>query len=165
MKRDKAGRDGQCAFVRSRLISVAEGSLPDAERAALEGHLVSCPECASLVRLFSGAWANPAAPRGPEPSPGFLAGLIGRIEAEEDRCSVRPGVLALVRKALRPAAVAALFAAGIFAGHEMARKPAAASPPEAAFADRLLQSFENIPPGSAADFYVSRPVSGKEGRQ
>lgn len=59
--------------------------------------------------------------------------------------------------------MAALFLGGIFAGHELGKRDRPILPPEAAFSGQVLESFENIPPGSVADFYVSRQNSEKEG--
>jgi hypothetical protein len=163
MKNYKPGRDDACSFIRSRLISIAE---KDAEGAAfpdLQGHLDSCPECASLVRQFSIAWENPAPSEDAQPSPAFFPLLIERIEAEERSSRTgRPVALVLAWRILRPAAVAAIFLGGIFAGHELVKRDETAPSSEVAFAGPLVESFESIPPGSVADFYVTRHDSKKE---
>lgn len=164
MKEARLTGDKACRFVRGHLVSLAERSVAETELPGLGDHLATCPECASLLRTFSEAWGSLAPAQYPQPSQVFFRGLIARIEAEEGTPSARRRILAVVRKALWPAAVAALFGAGIFAGYELggSRRPVAA--PEAPFSDQLLQSFENIPPGSVADFYVGPKSSGKEGR-
>ncbi len=164
MKNARLTGDKACRFVRSHLVSIVEMGVAETDFPGLRDHLASCPECASLLGTFSEAWENPAPAPEPEPSPAFFPGLIARIEAEGEEPSARPGILAVVRRVLWPAAVAALFGAGIFAGHELGRRARPAPSSEAPFSDQLLQSFENIPAGSVADFYVGPASSGKEGR-
>ena len=162
MKKDNSGRNGACVFIRSHLISIAERDSTGAAFPGIRDHLDSCPECASLVQQFSRAWENPAPPEDAQPSPAFFPRLIERIEAEEKPLPGRRGVLAVAWRVLRPAAVAAIFLGGIFAGLELGKRDKIIPPPEAAFADQLLESFESIPPSSVADFYVNRQNSKKE---
>jgi hypothetical protein len=84
------------------------------------------------------------------------------IEADERSLPSRPGVFSIAWRFLKPAAVAAIFLGGIVAGHEMGKRDKTVIPPEAPFADKLLNSFESIPPGSIADFYVNRQIPMKE---
>ena len=163
MKNDKLSGDAACKFIQNHLISVAEDGPTGVTFPGLRGHLDSCPECAALVRRFSEAWEDPDTSLGLEPSPDFFQGLIRRVEAEEGSYPGRPGVLANAWRLLRPATVTVLLLAGMFAGHELGKKRQPILAPEAVFADRVLQSFDSIPPGSVADFYVSRQRSGKEG--
>jgi len=163
MKKDKPGKNGACAFIRSHLISIAEGDVPKVVFPGVENHLDSCPECASLVRQFSRAWEeDPVRPEEIHPSPAFFPGLAEMIEAEEKSLPGRPSVLAIAWRVLRPAAIAAIFLGGIFAGNEMGKRDKTIPPPEAPFAGKLLDSFESIPPGSVADFYVNRQNPMKE---
>jgi len=163
MKKDKLGADGACVFIRSHLISIAEKDLTGAAFSSIQDHLDSCPECASLVQQFTRAWENPAPLADTQPSPAFFPRLIERIEAEEELRSGRRGVLAIAWRVLKPAALAAIFLGGIFAGHEMGKRDKTVPPPAASFAYQLLDSLESIPPGSVADFYVNRQNSKKEG--
>lgn len=163
MNNDKSGGNKACAFIRGHLISVVEDHAAGTAPRDIRDHLDSCPDCASLVLRFSRAWEDPALPADAKPAPSFFPGLVERIEAGEKPRPGRPGVLAVAWRILRPAAVAAIFLGGIFAGHELGRGERTIPPPEAAFSGRLLESFESIPPGSAADFYVNRQYSEKEG--
>ncbi|MCX6559264.1 MAG: hypothetical protein NTZ26_01995 [Candidatus Aminicenantes bacterium] len=162
MKKEKPIRNGACAFIRSHLISVVGGEAPGAAFSRIKDHLDACPECASIVRRFSEAWKDPVCPPEAWPSPAFLPGLIERIEAGEVSRLGRPGVFAIARRVLRPAAVAAIFLAGIFAGHEMGRGNNTSPPPEASYAEGLFDSFQSIPSGSVAGFYVNLQKSTKE---
>lgn len=162
MKKDKPGKNHACAFIRSHLISIAEGGISGAAFPGVKDHLDSCPECASFVRQFSEAWECPRQPDDARPSPAFFPGIVEMIEAEEKSLPGRPSVLAIAWRVLKPAAVAAIFLGGIFAGHELGKREKTALPPGTPFADRLLDSFESIPPGSVADFYVKHQNPMKE---
>jgi len=165
MKKNKPAGNGGCSFIRSHLISIAENDAAGAAFPGLQVHLDSCPECAWLVRQFSKAWENPAPSEEAQPSPAFFAGLIERIEAEEKPGHGRRSALVTAWRILRPAALAAVFLGGIFAGHELGKRDRAVPPSQAAFAGPLVESFDSIPPGSVADFYVARQSSKKEGME
>lgn len=162
MKEDKPSRNSACSFIRSRLIAIAEKEFSGEAFSDVQAHLDSCPECASLVRQFSKAWEDPAPSEDARPSPSFYPRIIERIEAEEKPQPGKPGTLAIFWRILRPATVAAIFLGGILAGHELGKRDKLIPPPEAAFAAQLLETFESIPPGSAADFYVNHQSSTKE---
>lgn len=162
MKKDKPGRNRACSFIRSHLIAIAEKDFSGEAFSGVQDHLDSCPECASFVRQFSKAWEDPAPPEDVQPSPSFYPRIIERIEAGEETRPGRRGTLAIFWRILRPAAVAAIFLGGIFAGHELGKRDKMIPPPEAAFAGQLLETFESIPPGSVADFYVNHRSSTKE---
>jgi len=162
MKKRNSGRNSACAFIRSHLISIAEKDITGVAFARVQDHLDSCPECASLVQQFSRAWGNPVLPADTQPAPSFFPRLIERIEAEGELRPGQRGVLAIAWRVLRPAAVAAIFLGGIFAGYEMGKRNKTLPPPETIFADQLLDSFEIIPRGSVADFYVNRQNPKKE---
>jgi hypothetical protein len=162
MKKDKPDKNHACAFIRSHLISIAEGGISWASFPGVKGHLDSCPGCASLVRQFSKAWDG-LEPEEAQPSPDFFPGIFEMIETDERSLPGRPGVFSIAWRFLKPAAVAAIFLGGIFAGHELGKRDRAILPPETAFSGQALKSFVNIPPGSVADFYVSRQNSEKEG--
>lgn len=163
MKKDKPGRDSACSFIRNHLVVIAEKDVPGEAFPGVQDHLESCAECASLVQRFSIAWEDPAPQEDKTPSSFFFPRLIERIEAEERPRAGRQGAFAVAWRVLKPAAVAAIFLGGIFAGHELGKRDRSILPPEAAFSGQMLESFENIPPGSVADFYVSRQNSEKEG--
>lgn len=162
MKKTGSGRNKSCAFIRSHLISAAEKNIAGAVSPDIQNHLDSCPECALLVQQFSRAWENPAPPADAQPSPSFFPRLIERIKADEELRPGRRGLLTVVWRILRPAAVAAVFFGGIFAGYEVGKAGKNIPSPEGSFAGRFLDSFDNIPRGSVADFYISRQNSKKE---
>ena len=163
MRKDKPSSDSACSFIRSHLVAISEIDVPGEAFPGVQNHLESCPECASLVQHFSRAWEDPAPQEDTKPSASFFPRLIERIEAEERPRAGRQGALALAWRVLKPAAVAAIFLGGIFAGHELGKRDRAILAPEAAFSGQVLESFENIPSGSVADFYVSRQNPEKEG--
>ena len=162
MRKDKPSSDSTCSFIRSHLITLAEKDFSGEAFSHVQDHLDSCPDCASLVRQFSKAWGDPAPPADAQPSPSFYPRIIARIEAEEKSPPGKRGRLAVAWRILRPVAVAAIFLGGIFAGHELGKGDKTIPLPEAAFAGQMLESFESIPPGSVADFYVNRQDSAKE---
>lgn len=145
------------------MISVIEESAAGALSPDIQKHMDSCLECAFLVKRFARGWESPAVPEDIQPTPSFFPDLIRRIEADEQFRPDRRGVLTIAWRILRPAAVAAVFLGAILAGHEMGKAGKKLSSPEEAFAGRILDSFENIPRGSIADFYISRQISKKEG--
>jgi hypothetical protein len=163
MKKSRPGEKKACAFIRGHLISVIELNAAGALSPEILMHLDSCPECALLCQRFARAWESPAVPERIQPAPSFFPGLIGRIEADEELSSGPKPVRSLAWRILRPAAVAALFLGGILAGYEMGKAGKSLSSPEESFAGRFVDSFENIPRGSVADFYVNRQNSTKEG--
>lgn len=162
MKKNTSGRNKACAFIRSHLISVIERNTAGAVSPDIQIHLDSCPECAFLVQQFVRAWDSPAVPEDIQPAPSFFPDLIRRIEAAEELSSGLKPIRTLAWRILRPAAVAALFLGGILAGYEMGKAGKPLSSPEESFAGRFVDSFENIPRGSVADFYVNRQNSTKE---
>jgi len=162
MKKDKSGKSRACAFIRSHLVSIAEKDTTGATFPGVQDHLDSCPECGSLVQQFSMAWENPAPLADAQPSPSFFPRLIERIEAEEELRPGQRGVLTIAWRVLRPVAAATVFLGGILAGYEMGKAGKTLPALKEPFADRLVDSFKNIPGGSVADFYVNRQNSTKE---
>jgi len=162
MKKAVPGKNKACGFVRSHLVSVIEKIIAGAVSPDVQNHLDSCAECAFLVQRFARAWVSPAVPKKVQPTPSFFPDLIRRIEADEELSSGRKAIWPLAWRILRPAAVAAIFLGGIFAGYEMGKAGKPLPSLKEPFADRLVNSFENIPRGSVADFYVNRQISTKE---
>ncbi len=162
MKKIATDRTGACAFVRSKLINIAEKEIEGAKLLDIQNHLDSCPECALIVQQFVKAWKSAAPQEEILPSAIFLPNLIKRIEAYEEQRSARKGILWAVQKILRPAALAALFLAGIFDGTEMGKEKKIAPASEESFTDQYLGGFEDFPPGSVADFYITYQNSRKE---
>jgi hypothetical protein len=165
MKRYATDRIKACAFVRSSLIFVAEKEIQRARPPEIQNHLDSCTECALIVQQFVRAWKNLAPQEEVPPSAGFFPNLIKRIEIYEEQNSGRNGILWAVRKILRPVAVAALFLAGIFAGHDLGKTGKFPALPEESLTGRYLDGFENIPRDSVADFYISHQDLRKEDRE
>ena len=162
MNKSASGRNKACAFIRSHLISVIEENTAGALSPDIQKHMDSCLECAFLVKRFARGWESPAVPEDIQPTPSFFPDLIRRIEADEELSSGPKTLRTLAWRILRPAAVAALFLGGILAGYEMGKAGKPLSSPEESFAGRFVDSFENIPRGSVADFYVNRQNSTKE---
>ena len=162
MIKDKSGKSRACAFIQSHLLSVIEENAVGALSPDIQQHLDSCLECAFLVQQFARAWASPDTPEQIQPSPSFFPDLIRRIEAEEELSSGPKTFRTLAWRILRPAAVAAVFLGGIFVGYEMGQAGKPVPSLKAPFTDRVVDSFENIPRGSVADFYVNRQNSTKE---
>lgn len=162
MKKIATGSDRACAFIRDHLLSIAEKEIEGAVSPDIRNHLDSCSECGLLVQRVARAWKSWALPEKTPPAPSFFPGLIERIEAYEESRSPRGGIVAAAGRILRPVALAAVFLGGIFAGFEMGKAGRNRPSPGESLAGRFLDSFENIPPGSVADFYVSRQSSKKE---
>ena len=87
---------------------------------------------------------------------------MARIAAAEAPAASRAHRAPAAWRFLRPVAVAALFAAAVFAGYEVGRTPAREVASEEAVSPVVLAVLESIPQGSVADFYVTHPVSEKE---
>lgn len=120
----------------------------------IQNHLDSCPECALIVQQFVRAWKNLAPQEKVPPSAVFFPNLIKRIETYEQQRSGRKGILWAARRILRPVAVAAIILGGIFAGNKMGKTEKIPATPEESLTGRYLDSFENIPRDSVADFYI-----------
>jgi len=125
-------------------------------------HLDVCPECALFVQRFAQAWKSWARSEEAPPAPSFFPALLKRVEAYESSQSPRGSILPIALRILRPVALGAVFLGGIMIGHEMGKAGKSLPPPEETSAGQLLESFDNIPPGSVADFLVSRQSSKKE---
>jgi len=162
MKKSAPGRDKTCVFIRSHLISVIEDHAAGTSAPDIREHVVSCRECASLVKQFAQGWDSPAAPEDIQPKQSFFPDLIRRIEADEGLGSGAKTIRALAWRILRPTAAAALFLGGILAGNEMGKTGKPLTPPEDTIADRIVATFEDIPKGSVADFYINRQNSAQK---
>ena len=163
MKKMASGDFKACIFIQSHLISISEKEIENVTPLEIRNHLDSCPGCALLIQRFARAWKSVAQQEETRPTPSFFPILIKRIEAYEEKNSGWIGILASVWRILRPAALAVIFLGGIFTGNEMGKKGNIPPGPEQSFTDRFLDSFENIPRGSVADFYINRQNSKKEG--
>jgi len=162
MKKNASGALKACAFVRANLIFIAEKEIERPMTPDIRNHLDSCPACSFLVQRFAQAWKNSTIQEEVRPTPEFFPNLIKKIEAYEDLKSGRKGIFKAAWRILRPAALAAVFLGGIFAGNKMGKTEKIAAAPEETFTSRYLGIFENIPPGSVADFYISRHNLKKE---
>jgi len=163
MKKNMSRRNKACAYIRDHLISVIEKNTEGALPPDILDHLNSCPECALLFQRFALVWESPGATEDIQPKPSFFPEIIRKIEADEELGARPKTIRALAGRILRPAAVATLFLGGILAGYELGKAGKPASPSEESVASLFADSFEDIPRGSVADFYVNRQNSSKEG--
>jgi hypothetical protein len=150
-----------CAIVAAHLVAIADGNAPPEVRR----HLESCAGCARLARGFVRAWRDIAPPAEENVSPAFFPRLMERIAADHDLAARREHGAPAALRFLKPVAVAALFAAAIFAGYEVGRTPKREVAAEEAVSPVVLAVLESIPRGSVADFYVTHPISEKEEKQ
>jgi anti-sigma factor RsiW len=93
------------------LVDLADGTLPDAERAAAEAHLAACPDCGRELECLR---ADSALLRS-LPEPPVPAGLeVGVMRAV--RSSARPVRRPAMQLVLARAGAVALFALGLLLG-------------------------------------------------
>jgi len=163
MKETATGKNGACASIRGHVLSIAENIEAGVLSPDIRKHLDACPECALLVQRFAQAWKSWARPEEAPAAPSLFPALLKRIEAHEASLRSRGSLLPFALRILRPVALSAVFLGGILAGHEMGKAEKRLPPPEGISAGQILESFENIPPGSVADFLVSRQDLKKEG--
>jgi anti-sigma factor RsiW len=98
---------------REDLVALADGALPSARAAEVEGHLAGCADCAAALALIrAGIAALAALPPPPPPSPFFGARLEARL-ARAREARARPGLLAALRGRLAIPLVGTLAAAAI----------------------------------------------------
>lgn len=156
-----------CQIIEKNLISIAEKSMPARKSQKVLQHLEVCQSCALLVQNFAQAWESLAEKETIAASPEFFAGVLERIEASGQPRTGAKDVFFAARRILRPAALAALLSAGIYAGYEMGNisepsggKVIAAgvleTSPAEFFASPYFDGFEDFPKGSIADFYLGR---------
>ncbi len=91
-----------CHKLDSVLIEYLDGRLPARERAGVERHLASCPECAGYARDFRSVFSSLEAWKAPEVSPWFYARLRQRIAVAEAEAAERRTWRGLVRLVRRP---------------------------------------------------------------
>lgn len=161
MRKRAFGEERACAIIADNLIAIAEGNAPTEVRL----HLESCERCARLTRGFIRAWRDIAPPMEENVSPSFFPRLMERIDAHRGHLLGRRLGISVVRRFLRPVAVAALFAAGVFAGYEVGRIPREEAAAQEAVSPVVLAALESIPRGSVADFYIAYPILDKEEKQ
>ena len=157
MNRKKA-----CHVVDRNLVDLAENHLDKETRQEIQEHLEHCDRCARLSRDFIGAWQNLSSPEELNLSPATLANLMKKVAASDEHPFLSPEVLISVRRFFRPAIASVLLLAGLLAGYELGKISPNDARPEDPFVARLLGSFEDIPRGSVADFYVGRQTLEKE---
>ena len=161
MRKRAFGEKRACAIIAANLIAIAEGKAPTEVRL----HLESCERCARLTQGFVRAWRDIAPPLEENVSPFFFPRLMERIAAHRDLPMGRKLGISVIRRFSRPVAVAALFAAGIFAGYQVGRIPMTEAAVQEAVSPVVLAVLESIPQGSVADFYIAYPILAKEEKQ
>jgi len=155
-------RKKACHVVERNLVDLAENNLDKETHQKIQEHLEHCERCARLSRHFIGAWQDLSSPEELSLSQATLANLMKKVVASDEHPSRWPEVFISVRRFFRPAIASLLLLAGVLAGHELGKISRDRARPEDSFAARLLQSFEDIPQGSVADFYVGRQIVEKE---
>ncbi len=151
-----------CRLIERNLIGIAENDLENATFREIKGHLEHCQPCARLCRNFSQTWQNMSVRMEMSRSSVSLRSLMGKVAAYDEHPSRWPEVFISARRFFRPAVAFLLLLAGVLAGHELGRISRDRARLDYSFAVRLLGSFEDVPPGSVADFYVSRQSPQRE---
>jgi len=92
-----------CQRIEELLSAYLESELAAAERAEMDAHLASCPECAALVALMKDMTGAMADFPGAEPSPALLSRLYAIPAAKRERRRwLRPVFDYINRPALQP---------------------------------------------------------------
>lgn len=156
MERKKA-----CHLVEKNLIDIAENHLDKETLQRVQEHLDGCDRCALLCQEFSIAWQNTAPQETPTLSPLFFSDLMKRVAAYDEKSSRWRDFFIPLRRFLRPAVTALLLMAGIFAGYELGNIVKNGPRPDDSLAGQIVGSFEDIPKGSLADFYIGRQLPKK----
>lgn len=149
-------------MVERNLIAIAENHLEKEMSRKIQMHLELCERCALLCQSFTRAWQNLAPQEERTLSPSFFSNLMKTVAAYDEKPSRWKYMFVPVLRFLRPAVMTLLLLAGIFAGYELGNISQDGTRPDDSFAGRLLGSFEDIPKGSVADFYVGRQILEKE---
>lgn len=149
-------------MVERNLVDLAENNLDKETHQKIQEHLEHCERCARLFLDFARTWQNISSPEELTLSSVSLANLMKKVVAYDEHPSRWPEVRISIRRFFRPAVASLLLLAGVLAGHELGRISRDRARLDDSFAVRLLGSFEDIPPGSVADFYVGRQILEKE---
>jgi len=100
-----------CGRLRTRLVELADGTLPESERAAFEAHVAACPDCGRELALLRAETA-----------------LLRSLPEPSVPDGLEPGVMQCVRRSARPmrrpamqfvlvrAGAVALFVLGLLLG-------------------------------------------------
>ena len=71
----------RCARARKRLSAYQDGALGEPERMAVQAHLADCTDCAALAAEMQRAWELLDLSEAVGTSPGFVAGVMRRVQA------------------------------------------------------------------------------------
>jgi anti-sigma factor RsiW len=112
----------RCTQARKHLSAYQDGALSERQRVQVREHVAQCPHCAALAAEYQQAWELLDRGETVDTSPGFVAGVIRRVQA------AAPAVWQAPRWAVA-AALAICLACGGLAGyvHSGASEPAAVS--------------------------------------
>jgi len=161
-----------CRAVEKNLVDIVEGKVCGDRLQYIEEHLKSCPGCSLLVGKFRHVWQELGRPHRIEPSLSFRSGLEQKIKAYDEKKFCSGPIFVGAQRRFRPAVAVLALLAGVFAGYEMgnvsrayleipAQERAAVSP-EGMFTFQYLNSFEDFPKGSIADFYLNQELKERK---
>ncbi len=103
--------NSECRRLHPRLVELADGTLPDAERSAVEAHVAACPDCRrELECLRADSALLRSLPEPPVPD-GLEAGVMRAV-----RLAARPVRRQALQLVLVRAGAVALFATGLALG-------------------------------------------------
>ena len=128
-----------CERYETRLIAYMDGRATDAERSAVELHLVACSECRARVEEFGRLWSVLDEAPAHEVSPAFDARLRARMAAEP-----RPSLLGWLPPPPRLAlAMSLLLVLGVWVG--TSQPVVAPAPNEIARSDEEFKMIKDLP--------------------
>jgi len=151
-----------CEDIEKKLLALAEGTLPEAEKEKLEAHIQECARCesyASFMKLVGGKSSFEMEGLSPQ----FWPKLYQRIRVYDAAQAGRRSRSAAVRLWLRPLLASTCLLLGIWAGIELGSDysirvlpleiPAA---PSTAPAESIpyWEIFEGLPPGSISELFA-----------
>jgi anti-sigma factor RsiW len=163
-----------CRRVQRRLSIYQDGELQPAQRERIRVHLEGCPACREKYDELEQVWQGLGEQPGIQPTPGFYARLVQRIEGRQ-----KVGLIERLRWALHPLPAAlpspAVLILGILVGMYMGNllvtgsvNPLRSRPgtsPAAAITLASLRVFDPIPPGTLGEGYLRAACDLKDGER
>ncbi|MFC2164101.1 zf-HC2 domain-containing protein [Acidobacteriota bacterium] len=146
-----------CKKVEERLIDFVEKTLPDIQKAEIKDHIQSCADCDRLVREFYTIWQRISTRERKAPSRSFWPMLIQRIQTDEKPQQFWENIVVGFKRSLRPAVVSLFLLVGAYLGYHLGYVPVDTGKlisGEEYFVE-YLEEFQDVPLGSAGDFYLS----------
>jgi len=158
--------NGACRKVEENLVGFMENEIPGNLRIEIDGHLKSCAECRFLVRRFSSVWKDFNSREESIPSDSLWTGIVSEIQGGGKQRFIGNRIWSGIKVSLRPAAAVLILLAGAFLGYHLGDIPEEPGVPVSLedYIVEYFESFEDLPPGSAGDFYLAFPIrEEKEG--